>query len=49
MSPEQAVGDNVGPTSDLYSLGCVMYEMLIGQPPFTGPMPEQSWRATPWR
>jgi eukaryotic-like serine/threonine-protein kinase len=37
MSPEQAVGDNVGPTSDLYSLGCVMYEMLIGQPPFTGP------------
>ena len=37
MSPEQAVGDNVGPTSDIYSLGCVMYEMLIGQPPFTGP------------
>ena len=37
MSPEQAVGDNVGPTSDIYSLGCVLYEMLIGQPPFTGP------------
>ncbi|HTO74190.1 MAG TPA: serine/threonine-protein kinase [Gemmatimonadales bacterium] len=36
MSPEQAVGENVGPTSDLYSLGCVLYEMLSGDPPFTG-------------
>ncbi len=34
MSPEQAVGDNVGPTSDLYSLGCMLYEMLAGEPPF---------------
>jgi len=36
MSPEQAVGDTVGPTSDIYSLACVLYEMLAGQPPFTG-------------
>jgi eukaryotic-like serine/threonine-protein kinase len=34
MSPEQAVGDHVGPTSDLYSLGCVLYELLAGEPPF---------------
>ncbi len=36
MSPEQSVGENVGPTADLYSLGCVLYEMLAGDPPFTG-------------
>ena len=36
MSPEQAVGEQVGPTSDIYSLACMLYEMLAGQPPFTG-------------
>ena len=36
MSPEQAMGDEVGPTSDLYSLGCMAFELLTGQPPFTG-------------
>ena len=37
MSPEQVLGDTVGGTSDVYSLGCVLFEMLAGDPPFDGP------------
>ena len=37
MSPEQATGDQgVGAASDMYALACVLYEMLVGEPPYQG-------------
>jgi hypothetical protein len=40
MSPEQARGKAVGPPSDVYSLGCTLFELVAGRPPFIGAVSE---------
>ncbi|NBU57711.1 MAG: serine/threonine-protein kinase [Actinobacteria bacterium] len=39
LSPEQAVGEPADSRSDIYSVGCLLFELLCGQPPFTGETP----------
>ena len=41
LSPEQVAGEPVGPTTDLYALAVVLYELLTGTPPFSGETPAQ--------
>jgi serine/threonine protein kinase/tetratricopeptide (TPR) repeat protein len=40
MSPEQGCNEDLDARSDIYALGCLAYEMLVGEPPFTGATPQ---------
>ncbi|WP_345517067.1 serine/threonine-protein kinase, partial [Streptomyces yanii] len=39
LAPERALGTDAGPASDMYALGCVLYELLVGHPPFRADTP----------
>ena len=39
LSPEQATGEIADRRSDIYSVGCLLYELIVGEPPFTGDTP----------
>jgi serine/threonine protein kinase len=49
LSPEQAMGESAEPSSDFFSLACVIYEMLTGQTPFRGSTPLESIHASLYR
>lgn len=44
MAPEQIEGRTATPRSDLYALGCLLYELLTGKPPFTGTLPAVTYQ-----
>ena len=39
LSPEQALGEVAGAQSDIYSVGCLLFELIVGHPPFSGETP----------